>query len=158
LTPSRLAALLLACAADDTGGGGLSALPHTEREWSDFSLTSDAYVSEADVSDDDASGGRDESGGEAHSPENSPRPAPQPPHAAPPQPSPHDARAARPAGPDAAPGATAEGAPQSEEGGGAAEGSPDLIARRTRAHVSLVDLELEQLEKCLAARALAAAP
>ena len=42
--------------------------------------------------------------------------------------------------------------PQEEAAAGAAAESPDLIARRTRAHVSLVDLDLEQLEKCLAAR------
>ena len=51
-------------------------------------------------------------------------------------------------------GGGAAAPPSGDEGAaGGGEGSPDLIARRTRAHVSLVDLELEQLEKCLAARA-----
>jgi hypothetical protein len=140
--------------ADDTGGGGL---PQTEREWSDGSLTSDAWTSEADSDDgggESASGGggRDESRGEAltqqptqQQPADAPRSAQRvTPRRAPRAPQAPDAPAVV---------QQALPVPQEEElaAGGAAE-SPDLIARRTRAHVSLVDLDLEQLEKCLAAR------
>jgi hypothetical protein len=140
-------------AADDTGGGGL---PQTEREWSDGSLTSDAWTSEADSDDgggESASGGggRDESRGEALTQQ-------------PTQQQPDAPRSAQRVTPRRAPRATqapdapavvqqALPVPQEEElAAGAAAESPDLIARRTRAHVSLVDLDLEQLEKCLAAR------
>jgi hypothetical protein len=152
-----------AATAEDTGGpGGLSALLGTEKEWTDSDFTSDADEEEEEEEEEEAEGGAAESGGEGEGP--SAALSPQHQHGLPqrlrspraPQ-RPRGTTVSPPArGGDAAVGAAAldDGAALGAalDAGGAAgvvESPADLIARRTRAHVSLVDFDMETLEQDL---------
>jgi hypothetical protein len=154
--------------SEDTGGlGGLSALLGTEKEWSSDYVTSEADEEE-DEEEEEGGSGAEESGGEGEGPSAAaPSPPPQQQHHLPQRfrsprapPRPRAATVSPPArgGDAAAAGAAGDAAPHDGPPLGAAldagegESPADLIARRTRAHVSLVDFDMETLEQCLMVR------